>query len=320
MEIIKGSRILVTGAAGFVGSHVTEHLARLGARVIAFYRSQDPNSYFFRSRLERSVMLALGDLKDANRVFDVVTKYQVQYVVHLGAQAIVPTAYENPLETMASNVMGTVHVLEAARRSRTVKGVIVASSDKAYGKSKKAYQETDALRGDHPYDVSKSSADLIANAYIKTYGQPVVITRFGNIYGPGDNNFSRIVPGIMQSAIKGTKLLLRSDGTFVRDYVYVADVADAYIFLLKHFEKAKGRAYNISSGQSASVLALIRRAETAIKRRIRYEIINSAKNEIPFQSLDYSLIKELGWKPKTNLATGLRQTYLWYKKNPSVLE
>lgn len=312
---MKPSTILVTGATGFVGSHVTELLAQKHHRVVVLERSKDPKSYYSRKHLDQSVVTAIGDLKDFRRIADVVSKYEIEYIVHLGAQAIVPTAYKNPLETIETNIMGTVHILEAARVYGSVRGIVVASSDKAYGKSSKTYLESDPLRGDHPYDASKSSADILSLAYHKTYDLPVVVTRFGNIYGPGDSNSTRIVPGIVHSAITGQALVLRSDGTFVRDYVYVADVARAYVFLLSQIDNIKGRAFNIAAKESMSVVQLIKTSAKVLNKRIPYTIENSAINEIPYQHLDDSAIRALGWKSKTSFATGLKRTYEWYRKH-----
>jgi CDP-glucose 4,6-dehydratase len=312
MEKLKGKNILVTGGTGFVGSHLVEELLKTGAHVVVPYRSADPSSYFATQGLRQHTVLVYDDLKDFDRTFEIVTKYEIDYIFHLAAQAIVPTAYINPRETIMSNVIGTTNILEAARLYSGIKGIIVASSDKAYGKSKKAYKETDPLRGDHPYEVSKSAADLIAYSYFKTYKLPVVITRFGNIYGPGDLNFNRIIPGIIKTLITGNTLIVRSDGTYKRDYVYVKDVVSAYIFLLRHLEKIKGESFNISYGYSISVGSLIRSAEKVFKKKIHFKISDSAINEIAYQHLDYSKIKKLGWAPSYRLPSSLRETYAWY--------
>lgn len=313
MENIKGKNVLVTGGTGFVGSHLVEALVKKGDNVFVPYRSIDPRSYFYTEKLNTKVVLLSCDVKDKDRVFDIVSKYEITYIFHLAAQAIVPTAYENPVETIESNIMGTTYVLEAARRFPHVKGVIVASSDKSYGKSVKPYEETDPLKGDHPYDVSKTSTDLIAQAYAKTYHLPIVITRFGNIYGEGDLNFSRIIPGIMKAIIRKERLILRSDGTCVRDYVYVKDVISGYLFLLQQIDKAKGAAFNLSSNYSFSVMDLIKQIERILKRKIPYSIENSAKNEIPYQHLNTAKIYNLGWKPKFSLKATLPSVLRWYK-------
>lgn len=315
MEGLKGQNILVTGGTGFVGSHLVEALVSRGSRVVVLSRSFDPMSYFATQHLERKTILASGDLKDYFRVADTISKYEINYIFHLGAQAIVTTAYDNPRETIETNVMGTANILEAARIYKRVKGIIVASSDKAYGKSSKKYIESDALHGDHPYEASKSSADLIATTYAKTYHLPVVVTRFGNIYGEGDLNFNRIMPGILKALVTGTELSIRSDGTFVRDYVYVKDVILGYLFLVDNIEKAQGQAYNLSSGETLSVLDLIKKVEKVLGKKVKYIIANTQKNEIPYQSLNFEKVMKLGYKPQYSLKGVLLNVFKWYASN-----
>lgn len=312
MEGLKGKNIFVTGGTGFVGSHLVESLLQRGAHVIVASRSSDPRSYFMTQRLEYKVLSAHGDLKDYLRMVDIIMKYEIEYIFHLGAQAIVTTAYYNPRETIESNVMGTTNILEAARRYGRIKGIIVASSDKAYGKSAKQYVETDPLRGDHPYEVSKSSADLIAMTYAKTYHLPVVVARFGNIYGEGDLNFNRIFPGILKALITNTTLEVRSDGKFVRDYVYVKDVVLGYILLLDQIEKTKGEAYNLSTGESLSVEDVIKRVENILGKKIKYSISNTQQNEIPYQSLNFNKVRKLGYVFQYSMERVLPSVLAWY--------
>jgi len=322
--------ILVTGGTGFVGAHLVRALLKKGNKVIVTYRATDPASYFFREKLDKKVVLAHCDISDFNRVVNVITRYEVDTICHLGAQAIVTTAYVNPREAIVSNVMGTTNILEAGRLYPRVKRIIIASSDKAYGKIHKipgildnksdnsgnrTYRESDPLAGDHPYEVSKSTADLIAQMYVKTYHLPVVITRFGNIYGPGDLNYNRIIPGIIQSILTKEKLAIRRNGKFVRDYIYVGDVIDGYIFLLDHFDCAGGGAFNLSSNDTYSVMDLIKKSQKILRKKIRFEIENSQVNEIPYQHLSYDKIKKLGWKPRYTLKRGLTLTYRWYKSS-----
>lgn len=305
----------MTGGTGFVGSHLVEALIQRGARVVVPYRSIDHASYFMTCGLDKKVVLANGDITDRRRIADIVSKYEIETIYHLAAQPIVDTAYANPVETITTNVIGTTHILDAAWQSSTVRQIIVTSSDKAYGKSTKTYTEDHPLAGDHPYEASKSAADIITNAYVKTYGAPVSTVRFGNIYGPGDLNMSRIIPSIVRSAITGDELAIRSDGTFVRDYVYVGDVVDAYLYLLDHFDAARGEAFNIASDTSISVLKLIESAERILSAKIRYSIKNTQKNEIPSQHLNWGKIAGIGWRPKFSLEMGLLETYAWYKKH-----
>ncbi len=315
MSNLTNKNIFVTGSSGLVGSHLVEKLLSLKpAKIVCLDRSLDPDSYFCRQGLDKKVVLAFGDLKDKERIFDIVTKYEINYIFHIAAQPIVPMALINPYETLASNIMGTVHVLEAARLSPYTNAVVVASSDKAYGKHCDNAVESDPLQGDHPYDVSKSCTDLISQTYFKTYGVPVSISRFGNIYGPGDFNMNRIIPGIMKSIINNTQLEIRSDGTFKRDYVYVKDVVDGYICLAENIDKAKGEAFNFSSGFNFSVLDLIKNVGQILNKKVEYKIVNNQKNEIPSQSLNFDKAdKVLGWKTKFSFDQGILETFEWYK-------
>lgn len=312
---LAGRNILVTGGCGFIGSHLVESLVNLGANVTIPYQSLEHKSYFLTQGLDKQCSLAVCDLKDGKRVFDVICKYEIDYIFHLGAQAIVTVAYDNPVETFETNILGTVNVLEAARRYGKVSGVLVTSSDKAYGKIPRV-SEKDPIGGDHPYEVSKAAADLVATTYFKTYKLPVVVTRFGNVYGEGDLNFSRIIPGLIKSIIYDKPLALRSNGKYVRDYVYVADVVDAMVTLIKNIKKVKGEAFNISSPENLSVLELIKKVELLLNIKIKYKILSTAINEIPIQSLSRGKIKnELGWKSKNSLKTTIPLIYEWYKSN-----
>lgn len=317
MERLIGKNIFVTGGTGFVGSHLVESLLKKGARVIVPARSVDPKSYFYTNGLSERVILVPSDLRSSTDMFHAIVRYETDYVFHLGAQAIVTTAYHDPAETIETNVMGTVNVLEAVRRFPKVRGIFVASSDKAYGKSTKPYTESDPLQGDHPYEVSKSATDLIARSYAKTYGLPVVTTRFGNIYGPGDLNDTRIIPGIMHTLVTGLTLKLRSDGTHVRDFVYVKDVVSGYLFLLDRIDSVRGDVFNFSSDDNSSVLDLIATVSRITQKKIPYEIVNTAKNEIPYQHVDYAKIRSLGWTPAYDLRRAIPETLDWYKKMKS---
>ena len=317
MKNFSDKNILVTGGTGFVGSHLVEELISEGAHVITTYQTLNRNSYFFTKDLEKKTLMIGADICNFKQVFNVVTKHNVEYIFHLAAQPLVEPAYYNPQQTLYTNVLGTVNVLESARLFPHVKAVIVASSDKAYGKlEKEKYKETDALRGDHPYEVSKSAADLISYAYFKTYGVPVVTTRFGNIYGEGDLNFSRIIPGIMKSIIKKEKLILRSNGKYIRDYLYVKDVARGYLLIARNIKKTKGEAYNFGSRETLSVFDLITIVQKQLKTKIDYKIIDTAKNEIPYQSHNYSkILKQLAWQPRHSLLTTIDKIAQWYKNH-----
>ena len=310
---LAGKNILVTGGCGFIGSHLVEKLLILGANVIVTNQDINPNSYFFKNSLNRKSVLVQVDVKDFKRTLDVISKYEIVYVFHLAAQSIVSTAFINPLETFESNIMGTVNILESCRLYGKVKGIIVSSSDKAYGKIPRA-RETDPLVGNHPYESSKSAADLIAKTYFVTYKLPVVVTRFGNTYGEGDLNFSRIIPGIMEAVVKNKILKIRSDGKYVRDYVYVGDITSALITILKSINKTKGEAFNVSSLENLSVVDLVKKVGKILNVRIRYKILNEAVNEIPTQSINFiKIVKHLGWKPQNNLTSTIPVIFKWYQ-------
>lgn len=307
-------KILVTGGSGFIGSHLVEALINKGAEVVVIDINDDKNSYFFRQLLHKKSHFFKIDITDREKITNFIIKNKFDYLYHLAAEAIVEESYNDPYSAFNTNVMGTVNVLEAAREAKGIKGVIVASSDKAYGKTKEAYTEESPLRGDHPYDVSKSCTDLISQAYYKTYNLPVVITRFGNVYGEGDPHMDRIIPGICEAIIKNKRLEIRSDGTYVRDYLYVKDVAAGYVFLLEKINQTKGNAYNFSSKDTYSVLDLIKKAEQVLQTKIPYKIMNTAKNEIPYQHLDDAKIRKLGWTPEYSLEKSLFSIIKWYQK------
>jgi CDP-glucose 4,6-dehydratase len=309
---IKGKNILVTGGAGFIGGHLVEKLVNLKAKVLVIDIEIDPKSYFAQNKLEKKCKFNFIDIRNQKAVESFFSKNIIDYIFHLAAEPIVEKAFDDPYSAFDTNIMGTVNILEQVRKNKNIKGVIAASSDKAYGKTKKAYTEDFPLKGDHPYDVSKSAADLICHAYFKTYNCPVVITRFGNVYGEGDLHLNRIIPGICESVIKNKHLLVRSDGAYVRDYLYVKDVVDGYIFLLSKFNSIIGEAFNFASRDTLSVLELIKQTEKILKTKIKFKILNTAKNEIPYQHLDDSKIKKLGWNNKYSLMEILPRVFNWY--------
>ncbi len=312
---LSGKNVLVTGGAGLVGSHVVEKLLSVGAKVFVMDLKVLPDSYFAREKLNEKSEIIIQDVRNTQEVINVVNKNNIAYIFHLAAQPLVGEALLSPELTLDTNIMGTVSVLEAARLCLKIKGLIAASSDKAYGKNSYNVAEDQPMSGDHPYDVSKSAADLICFAYQHTYNLPITVSRFGNIFGPGDLNFSRIVPGFMDSLINAKNLEIRSDGSFVRDYVYVKDVADGYVVLAEQISKATGHAFNFSSGHNFSVLDLIKKMEDVLQKKVGYTILNNQQNEIPAQSLNFQKVKEqLGWQPKYSFEDGVKETYEWYKK------
>lgn len=307
-------KILVTGGAGFIGSHLVLELIKNKAKVFVIDLKIQPKSFFALNNLSDKAVFETLDIRNKDKVSKYFDKLEFDYIFHLAAEPIVEEAFDNPYFAFETNIMGTVNILEGVRKNKNIKGIIVASSDKAYGKTKKIYKEDSPLKGDHPYDVSKSSMDLISQAYFKTYNLPIVITRFGNVYGEGDLHFDRIVPGICKSIIKNEILELRSDGTYVRDYLYVEDVVSGYLTLLKNINNIYGEAFNFSSPDNLSVLDLIRKVEKSLSNKINYKILNTAKNEIPYQHLDDSKIRKLGWRNNYLLESSIARVLGWYRK------
>ncbi|MCX6732303.1 MAG: GDP-mannose 4,6-dehydratase [Candidatus Roizmanbacteria bacterium] len=308
--------VLVTGGTGFVGGHLVEELLNLKANVTVVDISIDKKAYFFSKNFQKKTTVIQLDICNYKKLEKLVKDYKIDFIFHLAAQALVEEAYNNPKYTLENNIVSTINVLEVVRTNKNIKGVVVASSDKCYGKlHKEHYVETDPLSGDHPYDTSKSVTDLVSSTYYSTYKIPVIITRFGNIYGEGDLNFSRIVPGIMRTIIKGEQLELRSDGTYIRDYLYVKDVVHGYILLAQKMEELKGQAYNFGSDETLSVIELIKLVEKELKQKIGFTILNSAKNEIPYQSLDCTKIKkDIQWKQEYSFSSTINNIFSWYKK------
>jgi CDP-glucose 4,6-dehydratase len=319
MNFWNNKSVLVTGATGLVGSWLIRDLLDKGAHVTALVLDTDPNSELIRSGDVNRISVVNGDLRNYKDVARATFTNSCTDVFHLGAQTIVGTALVDPISTFESNIQGTWNVMEAARQSQgSVKSVVVASSDKAYGSSEKLpYLEHFPLHGDGPYDVSKSCTDLIAQSYGSTYGIPVTVARCGNIYGGGDLNWSRIIPGSIRDLINGKRPVLRSDGTFVRDYVHVDDIVSAYLKLseVSQTKDINGQAFNFSRDEPLSVLDLYNSISKATTGKfIDPEIQNTAKSEIKDQHLDSSKAKSLlGWESKVSLEYGLEKTVTWYK-------
>jgi CDP-glucose 4,6-dehydratase len=270
-----------------------------------------------RENLIESVRVVRGDVRDQPLLERILAEYEVDTVFHLAAQTIVTIANRSPISTFETNIAGTWALLEACRRNPTVKQIVLASSDKAYGDHEQLpYSENAPLEGRHPYDVSKSCADLIATAYSTTYDLPIVITRCGNFYGGGDLNWNRIVPGTIRSVLRGEEPVIRSDGTFVRDYFYVEDGAAAYMTLaawLADHPEGHGEAFNFSNEQQITVAELVQRILTQMETDLEPEIRNEASNEILAQFLDATKAREvLGWEPLFTLEEGLDRTIAWY--------
>ena len=311
--------VLVTGATGLLGGWLVGRLVALGADVTALVRDWVPRSTLLSTDLMTRVNVVRGDVRDQAELERAMGEYEVDTVFHLAAQTIVQVANRNPVATLDTNIRGTWSLLEAARRSPLVKAVIIASSDKAYGDHEKLpYDETAALQGEHPYDASKSAADLIARMYALTYGVPVAITRCGNFYGGGDLNWNRLVPGTIRSVLKGERPTIRSDGTLIRDYFYVEDGAAAYLTLAEALHarpELAGEAYNFSNELQVDVLALTQRILAHLGSPLEPDVRSEAPHEIQHQWLSAAKARrDLGWTPLFTLDQGLDRTIAWYRE------
>ncbi len=308
----------VTGATGLVGGWLVRRLIDLRADVVCLVRDWVPQSELVRTALIEQIKTVRGDIRDQVLLERILGEYEIDTVFHLAAQTIVPIANRNPVSTFETNIGGTWALLEACRRSPMVKQIVLASSDKAYGDHDRLpYDEETPLRGRHPYDVSKSCADLIAQAYATTYGLPVVVTRCGNLYGGGDLNWNRLVPGTIRSVLREQRPIVRSDGHLVRDYFYVEDGACAYTLLAESLAKnpeLRGETCNFSNETPVSVLEVVERILTLMGSHLKPDVKNEARNEIRCQYLNAAKARGiLGWRPLFTLEEGLRQTINWYK-------
>jgi CDP-glucose 4,6-dehydratase len=309
---------LVTGATGFLGGWLVRRLLDRGAEVVCLVRDWVPQSELISSGLHERVKLAHGEVQDQGLMERVLGEYEIDTVFHLAAQTIVGIANRNPISTFASNIGGTWAILEACRRSPKVRQIVLASSDKAYGEyNGKPYKEDHPLQGRFPYDVSKSCADLIARSYAVTFGLPVAITRCGNFFGGGDLNWNRLVPGTIRSVLCGQRPLIRSDGRYVRDYLYVEDAAAAYMLLaekLATHPELRGQAFNFAHDATLTVLELVQRILRLMGSDLSPDVRNEADNEIHCQYLDASKAREaLHWTPLFSLDAALEKTIAWYE-------
>ncbi|HUS94779.1 MAG TPA: GDP-mannose 4,6-dehydratase [Patescibacteria group bacterium] len=313
----KEKRVLVTGCNGFLGSWLTAGLVEAQSDVVGIIRDWVPHSLLAQLGLRNRMTIVNGDVCDYELMERVLAEYEIEIIFHLAAQTIVGIANISPLSTFETNIKGTWVLLEAARRNTTVKGIIVASSDKAYGAQEKLpYQENAPLMARHPYDVSKSCADMIARAYAHSYGTPAVVTRFSNLYGGGDLNWNRIVPGTIRSIVQGNQPVIRSDGSPKRDYLYVEDAVSGYMTLGEHIgdEDLHGLAFNFGMDQPVTALQMVNTiCHISGQSNLKPIILNQAKNEIPDQYLASSRAhKKLGWHPEYSLEDGLVRTMAWY--------
>ena len=315
----QNKNVFVTGATGFLGSWLVKHLVDSGANVAALVRDVVHHSNLYRSGYANKISLVYGELENYLLLERAFGEYETEAVFHAGAQTIVEIANRNPLSTFETNIRGTVNVLEASRRTPTIKKVIVASSDKAYGShATLPYDESFPLRGEYPYDVSKSCTDLLAQSYGKSYGMNIGISRSSNVYGGGDLNFDRIVPETIKHILFDEPILIRSNGKFVREFFYVEDAVLAYLTLAEKISELdlKGEAFNFGTDQPITILDLVKKIkDISGKENAEIKILDVAKTEIKDQFLSSKKAQNiLGWSPSHDLNSGLSETYLWYKE------
>jgi CDP-glucose 4,6-dehydratase len=316
----KDRSVLVTGATGLVGSWLVLRLLDAGADVACLVRDWVPQSMLLTSpKINQRCKIVQGDVRDQSLLERSLGEYEVETVFHLAAQTLVGIANRNPISTFETNIQGTWALLEACRRSPKLKQVVVASSDKAYGdQAHLPYDENTPLQGRHPYDVSKSCADLIAATYAKSYILPVTITRCGNFYGGGDLNWNRIVPGTIRSILRNERPIIRSDGSYIRDYFYVEDGAAAYMLLaekLAYQPEIRGEAFNFSNEIQVTVLDLVNQILQLMDSNLEPVVYNEVQNEIRHQYLSAQKARTmLNWSPAFTLEEGLKKTISWYQE------
>jgi CDP-glucose 4,6-dehydratase len=311
--------VFVTGATGLVGASLVRQLVEAGADVVALVRDWVPRSELVGSGLIEKVRVVRGDVRDQETLERALGEYEVTTVIHLAAQTTVGVANRNPVSTLDTNIRGTWALLEACRRSPTVQQIVTASSDKAYGDQEVLpYKEDAPVLGRHPYDVSKSCADLLAQMYAKSYDLPVCVTRCGNFFGGGDLNWNRLVPGTIRSITRGERPVIRSDGHFTRDYIYVDDGALAYVLLAERLAsrpELRGDVFNFSYEHRMTVLEMVAKILEVMGSTFEPDVRNEASNEIRDQYLDATKARTmLGWAPAFTLDDGLRATVKWYKE------
>jgi CDP-glucose 4,6-dehydratase len=308
--------VLITGCTGLLGSWLTDALIAKKANIIGLVRDSVPKSRLFQSKSIHQIVTVRGDVENYFLLERIINEYEIDTVFHLAAQTIVTIANRNPISTFKSNIEGTWNILEACRKSSLVSRIVVASSDKAYGDQPiLPYDEKTPLEGRHPYDVSKSCADLICRTYFETYKLPVCVTRCGNFYGGGDLNYNRIIPGTIQSIFHHKRPVIRSDGSPLRDYFYIRDGVDAYILVAEQMENKSihGEAFNFSTEHPNSVLDIVQKIIDIMGSDLKPELLNQSTNEIQDQYLSAKKAKKmLNWKSKYTLECGLKETIDWY--------
>ncbi|ATV02687.1 sugar dehydratase [Bacillus velezensis] len=307
----------MTGCTGLLGSCLVKELIDQGANVTGLVRDTVPKSNLYQGEQVKQMNIVQGALEDLDVIERALGEYEIDTVFHLAAQAIVGVANRNPISTFEANILGTWNILEACRRHPLIKRVIVASSDKAYGDQPTLpYDENMPLQGKHPYDVSKSCADLLSHTYFNTYGLPVCITRCGNLYGGGDLNFNRIIPQTIQLVLNGEAPEIRSDGTFIRDYFYIEDAVEAYLLLAEKMEELNlaGEAFNFSNEIQLTVLELVEKILKAMDSDLKPKVLNQGSHEIKHQYLSAEKARKLlNWTPAHTIDEGLEKTIKWYK-------
>ena len=314
----KGRRVLVTGGAGFIGYALATKLVLLGARVYVLdIKPSLPPSALADEKTRVKITYVRGSVTSRKTLDGILKGKRIRTIFHLAAEAIVGRANKNPERTLRTNMLGTWTLLESARGGREIKEIVVASSDKAYGSHEKLpYKEDAALQGLNPYDCSKSGTDLIAQMYARSFDMPITIARCGNVYGPGDTNWSRLIPDAFRSVAKGRMLDIRSDGTFKRDYIYIDDIVEAYIVLGERTARKgmAGEAFNFGNNKPLQVLHVLEEI-LRVTPNLRYRILNTARNEICDQYLNASKARRvLGWRARTNIRSGFRKTAAWYAR------
>ncbi|AOA53356.1 CDP-glucose 4,6-dehydratase [Bacillus subtilis] len=316
MSFWKNKNVFVTGSTGLLGSYLVKELIDQGANVTGLVRDHVPQSNLYQGEHIKKMNIVRGSLEDLAVIERALGEYEIDTVFHLAAQAIVGVANRNPISTFEANILGTWNILEACRKHPLIKRVIVASSDKAYGDQENLpYDENMPLQGKHPYDVSKSCADLISHTYFHTYGLPVCITRCGNLYGGGDLNFNRIIPQTIQLVLNGEAPEIRSDGTFVRDYFYIEDAVQAYLLLAEKMEENNlaGEAFNFSNEIQLTVLELVEKILKKMNSNLKPKVLNQGSNEIKHQYLSAEKARKLlNWTPAYTIDEGLEKTIEWY--------
>jgi CDP-glucose 4,6-dehydratase len=316
-EFWKNKKVLITGYEGFLGSHLTGALLNEGAKLCGLDIRIHRKETVLSGKELNKINIIKGNVENFSLVSKILKENKIEYIFHLAAKSLVGECLQKPVKAFSTNIKGTWNVLEASRGNNRIKSIIISSSDKAYGSHKDLpYKEDAPLSGAHPYDVSKSSADLIAYTYYHTYGVPVAVTRCGNIFGPGDFNFSRIVPDAVRCAIADRPVLIRSDGKFTRDYIYIEDIVAGYVGLAEKMGRLKlfGEAFNFSNEEPISVLGVVKKVYELSAKDPSYKILGRAKHEIKHQHLSSRKARRiLAWKPKSTMDKGLSKTIKWYR-------